>query len=83
MSISSSSSAAIAPFVLTDLNALIINSLFANYVKSVNYQAVFAFPIYVPIIVFVFFVVFTLLFARGSMSKIAKTDPMAVISEVA
>lgn len=69
--------------VLTDLNALIINSLFANYVKSVNYQAVFAFPIYVPIIVFVFFVVFTLLFARGSMSKIAKTDPMAVISEVA
>jgi ABC-type antimicrobial peptide transport system permease subunit len=68
---------------LSDLNTLIINSLFSNYVKEVDYVAVFSMPIYVPIIVLFFFIAFTLLFARGSMSKIAKTDPMAVISEVA
>ena len=57
--------------------------MFGDYVKATNYKAIFALPIYVPIIVFIFFVAVTLLFARGSMSKIAKTDPMAVISEVA
>lgn len=65
------------------LNTALINSAFSNYVVAVGYEAVFTIPVYVPFIVLVFFIFFTLLFARGSMSKIAKTDPMAVISEVA
>ena len=65
------------------LNELLLTSMFANYLNEIEYTIVFALPIYIPLIVLVFFIFFTLLFARGSMSKIAKTDPMAVISEVA
>ena len=69
--------------LLANLNDLLINLMLSNYVNEINYIAVYNLPIYIPIIVFIFFVAFTLLFARSSMSKIAKTDPMAVISEVA
>ena len=65
------------------LNELLLNGMFSNYLNNIEYTIVFSLPIYIPLIVLVFFVFFTLLFARGSMSKIAKTDPMAVISEVA
>ena len=65
------------------LNELLLTSMFANYLNAIEYTIVFTLPIYIPLIVLVFFIFFTLLFARGSMSKIAKTDPMAVISEVA
>lgn len=65
------------------LNELLLTSMFSNYLNEIEYSIVFNLPIYIPFIVLVFFVFFTLLFARGSMSKIAKTDPMAVISEVA
>lgn len=69
--------------VITSLNDLLINSMFSSYINAVDYQIVFSMPIYIPVIVVTFFITFTLLFARGSMTKIAKTDPMAVISEVA
>lgn len=69
--------------VIGGLNELLLTSMFSNYLNVIDYSIVFALPIYIPIIVLVFFIFFTLLFARGSMSKIAKTDPMAVISEVA
>ncbi len=68
---------------LSNLNTIIINSMFSDYLREIDYVTVFNLPIYVPIIVLLFFVAFTLLFARESMSKIAKTDPMSVISEVA
>lgn len=69
--------------VIGGLNATLINSAFSNYVTVSGYTPVFMIPLFVPVIVLIFFIFFTLLFARGSMSKIAKTDPMAVISEVA
>ena len=69
--------------IVGGLNELLLNSMFSNYLNEIEYSIVFSLPIYIPVIVLVFFVFFTLLFARGSMSKIAKTDPMAVISEVA
>lgn len=69
--------------IIGNLNELLLTSMFSNYLTVIEYEIIFALPVYIPIIVFVFFVFFTLLFARGSMSKIAKTDPMAVISEVA
>jgi len=65
------------------LNELLLTAMFSNYLNEIEYSIIFSLPIYIPIIVLVFFVFFTLLFARGSMSRIAKTDPMAVISEVA
>ena len=69
--------------LLSNLNTIIINSMFSDYLREIDYVTVFDLPIYVPIVVLLFFVAFTLLFARESMSKIAKTDPMSVISEVA
>ena len=60
-----------------------VRTCIANYLNEIEYKIVFALPIYIPLIVLIFFIFFTLLFARSSMSKIAKTDPMAVISEVA
>ena len=69
--------------VLSDLNDKLINVMFNDYLVDIDYTIVFNIPLYVPLIVFIFFVTFTLIFARGSMSKIAKTDPMVVISEVA
>ena len=65
------------------LNEMLLNSMFSSYLSRIEYSIIFTLPIYIPVIVLIFFVFFTLLFARGSMSKIAKTDPMAVISEVA
>ena len=69
--------------VLSDLNDKLINVMFNDYLVDIDYTIIFNIPLYVPLIVFIFFVTFTLIFARGSMSKIAKTDPMVVISEVA
>ena len=69
--------------LIASLNELLLGSMFSSYLSEIEYTILLSLPIYIPIIVLVFFVFFTLLFARGSMSKIAKTDPMAVISEVA
>lgn len=68
--------------VLSNLNLMLINTMFSDYLSEIDYVTIFSLPVYVPIIVLFFFVFFTLLFAKESMSKIAKTDPMAVISEV-
>ena len=65
------------------LNEMLLSSMFSSYLNEIEYTIAFSLPVYIPLIVLVFFIFFTLLFARGSMSKIAKTDPMAVISEVA
>lgn len=69
--------------ILGGLNELLIDAMFSSYIHETGYQITFTIPIYVPVIIMIFFITFTLIFARGSMAKIAKTDPMAVISEVA
>jgi ABC-type antimicrobial peptide transport system permease subunit len=69
--------------LLANLNTILINTAFIDYLLQIDYQIVFKVPVYIPLIVIVFYIAFTLIFARGSMSKIVKTDPMAVISEVA
>lgn len=67
---------------ISNINELIIQSMFSMYLSEIDYQITFNFYIFVPVIVLIFFVLFTLLFSRSSMSRIAKLDPMAVISEV-
>ncbi|MBO5712465.1 MAG: ABC transporter permease [Acholeplasmatales bacterium] len=73
----------VAKPILTGLNDMLVTAIFSEYLIDIDYEIIFNIPIYVPAIVMAFFIVFTLIFARGSMAKIAKTDPMAVISEVA
>ena len=53
------------------------------YLNDINYEFYFDIPIYVPLGTIVVFVLLTLLFSHSSMSNISKTDPMAVISDVA
>lgn len=73
----------VAKPILTGVNDMLVTAIFSEYLIDIDYEIIFNIPIYVPAIVIAFFIVFTLIFARGSMAKIAKTDPMAVISEVA
>ena len=73
----------LASELLKELNEIIIGFMFSHYIKAIDYQIIFSIPIYIPVIVTIFFVLFTFLFSRSSMAKIAKTDPMQVISEVA
>lgn len=73
----------VAKPILTGVNDMLVTAIFSEYLIDIDYEIIFNIPIYVPAIVMAFFIVFTLIFARGSMAKIAKTDPMAVISEVA
>ena len=72
----------VAKPILTGVNDMLVTAIFNEYLIDIDYDIIFNIPIYVPAIVIAFFIVFTLIFARGSMAKIAKTDPMAVISEV-
>ena len=72
----------VAKPILTGVNDMLVTAIFNEYLIDIDYEIIFNIPIYVPAIVMAFFIVFTLIFARGSMAKIAKTDPMAVISEV-
>ena len=57
-------------------------SMYGSYINLTGYVCQYYVPIYVLFGALVLFVGLTLLFARGSLRKIAKTDPMAVISEV-
>ena len=57
-------------------------SMYGSYINLTGYVCKYYVPIYVLLGAIVLFVSLTLLFARGSLRKIAKTDPMAVISEV-
>ena len=57
-------------------------SMYGSYITLTGYVCKYYVPIYVLLGALVLFVGLTLLFARGSLRKIAKTDPMAVISEV-
>lgn len=68
---------------LTNISSGILESTFTMYLAKIkDYAIIMEIPIYVPILTIVFFILFTLLFSKSSMSKISKTDPMAVISEV-
>ena len=68
---------------LTSISSGILESTFTMYLAKIkDYAIIMEIPIYVPILTIIFFILFTLLFSKSSMSKISKTDPMAVISEV-
>ena len=62
-------------------NAL-TNTVYSRYMMMISYEATIQIPIYILFIGIALFVVTTLLFARSSLVKISKTDPIAVISEV-
>ncbi len=68
---------------LSNLNEQLLTSINSMYLNDINYEFYFDIPIYVPLGTIVVFVLLTLLFSHSSMSNISKTDPMAVISEVA
>ena len=65
------------------MSSEILEGSLSMYLARIKYDITFEMPVYVPLLTIVFFILFTLLFSRSSMSKISKTDPMAVISEVA
>ncbi len=67
---------------ISGINTMIISTICSSYLTDIDYEIIYILPIYVPVIVLVFFIAFTLLFSRSSMSRIAKLDPIAVISEV-
>ena len=62
-------------------NAL-TNTVYSRYMMMISFEATIQIPIYILFIGIALFVVTTLLFARSSLVKISKTDPIAVISEV-
>lgn len=65
------------------MSSEILEGSLSMYLARIKYETTFEMPFYVPLLTIAFFILFTLLFSRSSMSKISKTDPMAVISEVA
>lgn len=67
---------------LTSLINAIIGFAFSAYVKAAAFKSVIYLPIYIFFGALFVFILFTYLFSRGSLHKIAKTDPIAVISEV-
>ena len=68
---------------LSNLNEQLLTSINSMYLNSIEYEFYFDIPFYVPLGTIAVFVLLTLLFSHTSMSNISKTDPMAVISEVA
>ena len=67
---------------LTSLINTIIGSTYSSYLKVTAYVSSIYIPIYILLGALFAFILLTYLFSRGSLHKIAKTDPMAVISEV-
>ena len=67
---------------LTSLINTIIGSTYSSYLKVTAYVSSIYIPIYILLGSLLAFILLTYLFSRGSLHKIAKTDPMAVISEV-
>ena len=64
------------------IESALVNSMYGSYVQSLGFVSSYYVPFYVLLGTIVVFVLLTLLFSRGSLRKIAKTDPIAVISEV-
>ena len=67
---------------LTSLINTIIASTYSSYLKVTAYISSIYIPIYILLGALLAFLLLTYLFSRGSLYKIAKTDPIAVISEV-
>ena len=67
---------------LTSLINAIIGFAFNAYIKAAAYKSVIYIPVYIFFGALLVFLLFTYLFSRGSLHKIAKTDPIAVINEV-
>ena len=67
---------------LSSLINTIIGSTYSAYVKTTDFVAHMFLPFYVFLGALALFILFTYLFSKGSLRKIAKTDPIAVINEV-
>ena len=67
---------------LTNLIGVIINSSYSEYVLMTGFISTMYLPLYVFAGTIFLFVVFTIVFSRGSLNKIAKMEPIAVINEV-
>lgn len=67
---------------LTSLINAIIGFAFNAYVKAAAFKSIIYLPAYIFFGALLVFLLFTYLFSRGSLHKIAKTDPIAVINEV-
>ena len=67
---------------LNMIETALVNSMYGTYVQTLGFTSSFYIPFYVLLGTIAVFVLLTLLFSRGSLRKISKTDPIAVISEV-
>lgn len=67
---------------LNMISHALANTIYSRYMMMISYEATIQFPVYILFIGVALFVITTLLFARSSLVKISKTDPIAVISEV-
>lgn len=67
---------------LTSLINTIIGSTYSTYLKVTAYVSSIYIPVYILFGSLAAFLLLTYLFSRGSLHKIAKTDPIAVINEV-
>lgn len=67
---------------LNMINTALCNSMYGAFIEASGYVPRIYIPFYILLASIVLFVALTLLFARGSLRSISKTDPIAVISEV-
>lgn len=68
--------------VIVEITNVIMNNILEYSIKQTDYVFTSTYPFYVPIITSIFFIGFTLLFARSSIKKIGSSSIIDVINEV-
>ncbi|MCR4880089.1 MAG: ABC transporter permease [Bacilli bacterium] len=69
-------------YPLSLITGTLVSSIYGGYLDSMIFVPRLYVPIYVLIATIVLFILFTILFSRGSLRSISKMDPIQVISEV-
>ena len=67
---------------MTAIIRAIMNSAYGEYVAMIGFNSVIYWPFYIFAGTLVLFLLLTFIFSRGSLHKIAKMEPIAVINEV-
>ena len=67
---------------MTTIIRAIMNSAYGEYVAMIGFNAAIYLPFYVFAGTLALFLLLTFIFSRGSLHKIAKMEPIAVINEV-
>ena len=67
---------------LSSVISAVVSSSYGTYIEMVGFTPVMYMPFYVFAGTLVLFLIFTFLFSRGSLNKIAKMEPIMVINEV-